>query len=79
MEQKQSAGAAWKKTIKTKNGQMEVLSLVIGDKRYTMWPNQYKKEGEKSPDYRVQVDNYEPKQNNQPVAKQVEETDGLPF
>lgn len=58
---KQSEGAAWKKTINTKNGPVEVLSITIGDKRYTAWPNTFKKEGEKSPDYRLNVDNYEPK------------------
>jgi hypothetical protein len=58
---KQSDGAAWKKTINTKNGPVEVLSITIGDKRYTAWPNTFKKEGERSPDYRLNVDNYEPK------------------
>ena len=58
---KQSEGAAWKKTVNTKNGPVEVLSITIGDKRYTAWPNTFKKEGERSPDYRLQVDNYEPK------------------
>jgi len=57
----QSAGAAWKKTINTKNGQVEVLSITIGEQRFTAWPNTFKKEGERSPDYRLQVDNYEPK------------------
>lgn len=57
----QSAGAAWKKTINTKNGPVEVLSITIGEQRFTAWPNTYKKEGERSPDYRLQVDNYEPK------------------
>lgn len=57
----QSAGAAWKKTINTKNGQVEVLSITIGEQRFTAWPNTFKKEGERSPDYRLQVDTYEPK------------------
>lgn len=80
MEQKQSAGAIWKKTIKTKNGPMEILSITIEGKRYSAWPNTYKKEGEKSPDYRVQVDNYEPKpQSATQSARQVEDNSGLPF
>jgi hypothetical protein len=66
----ESAGAIWKKTVKTKNGEVEVLSIVIGDKRYTAWPNTFKKEGEKSPDYRLQVDTYEKKDAPK---------DGLPF
>jgi uncharacterized protein (DUF736 family) len=57
----QSVGAAWRKVINTSKGQVEILSLTIGDKRYTMWPNGFKKEGEKSPDYRLTEDNYEPK------------------
>lgn len=61
MSNQKSDGAAWKKTINTKNGPVEVLSITIGDKRYTAWPNTFKKEGEKSPDYRLNVDNYEPK------------------
>lgn len=68
----QSAGGAWKKTITTKNGQVEVLSISIGDKRYTAWPNTFKKEGDKSPDYKLQVDNYEPKKAKQP-------SEDLPF
>lgn len=67
----ESAGAIWKKTVKTKNGDVEVLSITIGDKRYTAWPNTFKKEGEKSPDYRLQVDNYQP--------KDAKPSDGLPF
>jgi uncharacterized protein (DUF736 family) len=58
---KESAGAAWKKVINTKNGEVEVLSVQIGDKRYTAWPNTFKKPGEKTPDYRLQEDNYVPK------------------
>lgn len=71
---KQSDGAAWKKTINTKNGPVEVLSITIGDKRYTAWPNTFKKEGERSPDYRLNVDTYEPKKE----AKSFEGQD-LPF
>lgn len=70
----QSAGAAWKKIIKTSSGEVEVLSLTIGDKRYTLWPNGFKKEGEKSPDYRLKEDTYEPKKQ----APKTEDS-GLPF
>ncbi len=66
----ESAGAIWKKTVKTKNGDVEVLSIVIGDQRYTAWPNTFKKEGEKSPDFRLQVDTYQAKEKS---------SDGLPF
>lgn len=56
----QSAGAAWRKTITTKNGEVEILSITIGDKRYSAWPNTFKKEGERTPDYRLTEDNYKP-------------------
>jgi len=68
----QSAGAAWKKVVKTKNGDVEILSLTIGDKRYTMWPNGLKKKGERSPDYRLVEDTYKP-------AAAPKEYSGLPF
>lgn len=64
MSTNQSAGAAWKKTINTKNGPVEVLSITIGEQRFTAWPNTFKKEGERSPDYRLQVDTYQPKATN---------------
>lgn len=60
MSNQQSVGAAWKKTVNTKNGAVEILSITIGDKRYTAWPNTFKKEGERSPDYRLQEDSYQP-------------------
>lgn len=64
----QSVGAAWRKVVNTSKGQVEVLSLTIGDKRYTMWPNAYKKEGERSPDYRLVEDNYKPKESTTPAT-----------
>ena len=76
MSNQQSAGAAWRKVITTKNGEVEILSLVIGDKRYTMWPNTLKKEGEKTPDYRLQEDNYEPKVSSRETATSNQD---LPF
>jgi hypothetical protein len=75
MSTNQSAGGAWKKTINTKNGPVEILSISIGDKRYTAWPNTFKKEGEKSPDYRLNLDTYEPKAEAKTFAGQ----EDLPF
>lgn len=65
----QSAGAAWKKTVNTKNGPVEVLSITIGEQRFTAWPNTFKKEGERSPDYRLQVDTYQPKSETKTESK----------
>jgi hypothetical protein len=88
MSNQQSAGAAWRKIVKTKNGEVEVLSITIGDQRYTAWPNTFKKPGEKSPDYRLQVDNYQPKEQpaqsvqkhpNNPMSNEAQASDDLPF
>ena len=55
-QQSNKAGSAWKKTIKTKKGyEMEIISVVIGNKRYTMWPV-FQKKGDKSPDYNITED-----------------------
>ena len=78
MSTNQSAGAAWRKVVNTSKGQVEILSLTIGDKRYTMWPNQFKKEGERSPDYRLTEDNYQPKTETAPSTKETFAGD-LPF
>lgn len=61
MAKQDSIGGIWKKTINTKNGPAEILSITIGDKRYTAWPNTYKQEGDKTPDYRIQEDTWKPK------------------
>lgn len=79
MSTNQSAGAAWRKVINTKNGEVEVLSITIGDKRYTAWPNTFKKEGERSPDYRLNEDNYTPKEAAAPAKKSFAGQDDLPF
>ena len=71
MSNQQSAGAAWRKIVKTKNGEVEVLSITIGNQRFTAWPNTFKKPGEKSTDYRLQDDNYEPK--NKPAQNYVQQ------
>lgn len=85
MSKQESAGAAWKRTIKTKNGDVEVLDLTMADgKRFTLWPNTFKKPGEKSPDYRAQVNDYQPKnkQDESPVLQPANHPgtqDDLPF
>ena len=71
----QSAGAIWKKTINTKNGKAEILSIQIGDKKYTAWVNDYKKEA-KHPDYKVFEDNYKP---SEPTQEKQDPQDDLPF
>jgi len=61
-EKKENVGGIWKKTINTKNGPTEILSISIGDKRYTAWPNTYKQEGDRSPDFKINIDTFVPKQ-----------------
>lgn len=75
-EKKQSAGAAWVKT--TPKG--EVINIVIGDKRYSMWKNSYKKKSTE-PDYRLYEDTYEKKPQPVQNSYQPIETDSgnLPF
>jgi uncharacterized protein (DUF736 family) len=80
-EKKQSAGGAW--TKKSKSGK-EFYSISIGDKRYTMFKNDYKKEGSKEPDYRLYLDEWKP--NLPPVAGhppigyvEPDPNDSLPF
>jgi hypothetical protein len=70
---------AWKKTINTKNGEQTIVSFTIDGKRYTMWPNKFKKEA-KHPDYQITEDNYEPKpqqQHDDIPSKELD--DSLPF
>lgn len=67
-DKKESVGAIWQKT--TRNGKT-LLSITIDGKRYTAWPNDYKKT-DKEPDFRVFVDDYE-----KPVQHQ--HTGGMPF
>ena len=75
MTNNNSAGAIWKKVVKTKNGEVEVLSITVGDKRYTAWPNTFKKEGDRSPDYKLVVDDYKPKTE----SKTTSTNEDLPF
>lgn len=80
MSNNQSAGAIWTKTINTKNGEVEILNIVIGDKKYVAWPNSYKQPGEKSPDYRIQEDNYKPEPKAEAAPKKsFAGQDDLPF
>ena len=81
MSNNQSAGAAWRKVVTTKNGEVEILSITIGDKRFSAWPNIYKKEGERSPDYRLVEDTYTPKaEAAKPApAKFAGQNEDLPF
>ena len=72
---KESVGAIWKKTINTKDGAKEILSIQIGDKKYTAWTNDYKKE-QKHPDFKIFVDDYQ-KPNNEQDTKL--SNDDLPF
>lgn len=57
-QKKQSVGGIWKRA--TKNGK-EVLSITIGEQRYTAWLNDFKKD--KQPDYKIYVDDYKPTVN----------------
>jgi hypothetical protein len=74
-EKKQSIGGIWKK--QTAKG--EVLSIQIGDKRYTAWPNGFKKD--KQPDYRIFEDTWKPesKQEVSHTPKNVMDGNDLPF
>lgn len=72
-EKKQSDGAAWKKRINTKFGEVTILNITIGDKRYTAWENTYKKEGDNQPDYKLFVDTYEKKGYDGAAAPKKEE------
>jgi uncharacterized protein (DUF736 family) len=81
MEKKQSVGAAW---IKTGKSGKQFISLSIGDKKYTLFANDYKKEP-KHPDYKVFEDTWVAKNQGQfetmnPVANvpSPDDTD-LPF
>jgi len=85
MESKKSDGAAWKKVIKTKNGDIAILNITIGDKRYTAWPNTYKTAGDKSPDYRLFIDTWTPDPSKRSTSAVSDTNDGagdldnLPF
>ena len=77
---KQSVGGGWLKKINTANGEVEIISVTIGDKRYSFFPNSYKKPGDKSPDYKVYEDTYTPKEAPKaPKPKGFAGQDDLPF
>lgn len=67
-------GGIWKKTIQTKKGPRDILSISIMGKRYTAWPNDYKEPGDKRPDYTLTEDKYEPK-----PAEKIQDNSDLPF
>ena len=60
-EKKQSVGGAWQKTAKS--GKV-FFSITIGDKKYSMFRNEYKEPGSKQPDYRLFVDDWKPDGSN---------------
>lgn len=82
-EKKESIGALWKKQTKkgeVLSGQIE-LTMVLGNDmaatkylRIVVWPNNYKTE-DKHPDYRIFIDDYEPK----PKVAKDENGEDLPF
>jgi hypothetical protein len=83
MSKSNKVGAAWVKEIDTKAGKQKILSVTIGEKRYTLFKNGYK-EQPKHPDYVVYEDNYTPQQKeNTPIVNNTltDEPDGndLPF
>jgi hypothetical protein len=61
MSKAQKVGAAWVKEIETKAGKQKILSVTIGEKRYTFFKNGFK-EKPNQPDYSVYEDNYTPKE-----------------
>jgi hypothetical protein len=83
MSKANKVGAAWVKEIDTKAGKQKILSVTIGEKRYTFFKNGFKTEP-KHPDYVVYEDNYTPQQKeNTPIVNNTltDEPDGndLPF
>lgn len=78
MENKKSDGAMWKKTISTKDGKVEIFSVVIGEQRFTAWPNKYKKAGDKQPEYQLKIDTWKPDAAKSKPAPDAGD-DSLPF
>lgn len=73
MEKRQTFGM-WKKQVKLKTGATaEVFNFTLNGVRYTAWPNN-KKSSEKSPDYNIMVDTYEPKNSNGSSGRQTQTT-----
>lgn len=72
MSKANKVGAAWLKEIDTKNGKQKILSVQIGDKRFTLFKNSYKTEP-KHPDYVVYEDNYQPQEKQQATAQETKE------
>lgn len=78
---REAAGAAWAKSITSKSGQeLEILSISIGDKKYTAFRNSYKVDGDKQPDWKLYEDTYTPKADAKPAPKKsFAGQDDLPF
>ena len=60
MEDKKWSTGAWKK--QTAKG--EVINFTINGVKYSMWPNNYKKD-EKQPDFKIFVNDFKPKDEPQ--------------
>lgn len=73
-DKKQPVGSAWKRT--TKNGN-SLISIKIGDQRYSMWENRFKK-SDKDADYRIFVDDWVPQGQAHPKTDD-DVTGGDPF
>jgi hypothetical protein len=83
MSKANKVGAAWVKEIETKSGKQQILSVTIGERRYTFFKNGFKEKPNR-PDYVVYEDNYTPQQKeNTPIVNNTltDEPDGndLPF
>jgi hypothetical protein len=65
MSKANKVGAAWVKEIDTKAGKQNILSVTIGEKRYTFFKNGFK-EKPNQPDYNVFEDNYTPQEKQLP-------------
>jgi hypothetical protein len=76
MNEKKSIGA-WIKQITVKGEKVTILTFAIDGKKYTMWPNKFKKEP-KHPDYNIYEDTWEkPKENIRENPKEF--INDLPF
>lgn len=76
-DKKQSVGGAW---IKTAKSGLEFISVSIGDKRYVMYKNGYKKGNQ--PDYKIYEDDWKPTQtatNSGQLATQQADNSDMPF
>jgi hypothetical protein len=78
-EKKPPIGALWEKTTKAGVTFLSGEVDINGKKtRVTCFQNTYKKPGEKSPDWRIFVDDWEPGQRSEAPAKPQEERHARP-